>query len=120
MKLEWKQVVISLSIGLVLGTALGWWGSRYSEDWRGQDRYSWMLKRFSSELALTPEQKKEIADLLEAKRQSIATLRAEIRPRFEEIRNSTRLEIRKRLTPEQQQKFDAMQEEWEPRKKGRR
>ena len=119
MKLEWKQVVISIFIGFSLGATLGWWGSQYSGDWRGKDRYSWMLERFSSRLDLTPQQKKEIAELLEAKRQSITALRAEIRPRFEEIRNSTRQEIRKRLTPEQQQKFDAMHEEWESRRKDR-
>jgi Spy/CpxP family protein refolding chaperone len=119
MKLEWKQVVISLLIGFVLGAALGWLGSQYSEDWRGKDRYSWMLERFSTELDLTPEQKKEIADILEAKRQSIIALRAEIRPRFEEIRNSAREEIRKRLTLEQQEKFDAMQAEWESRREKR-
>src|SRR3972149_350592 len=119
MKLEWKQVVISLFIGFSLGAAVGWWGSQYSEDWRGKDRYSWMLERFSSRLDLTPQQKKDIAEILEAKRQSITALRAEIRPRFEKIRTSPRQEIRKRLTPEQQQKFDAMHEEWESRRKDR-
>jgi Spy/CpxP family protein refolding chaperone len=119
MKLEWKQILISLFIGIVLGTGLGWWGSQYSGDLRGKDRYTWMLERFSSRLDLTPEQKKEIADILETKRQSIIALRAEIRPRFEEIRNSARQEIRKRLNPAQQQKFDAMQAEWESRRKDR-
>lgn len=119
MKLEWKQVVISLFIGFALGAAFGWWGPPYSVDWRGKDHYSRMLERFSSRLDLTPEQKKEIADILEAKRQSITALRAEIRPRFKEIQRSTRDEIRKRLTVEQQQKFDAMQAEWESRRKNR-
>ncbi|MCI0527822.1 MAG: hypothetical protein L0Y56_10330 [Nitrospira sp.] len=119
MKLEWRQIIISLLIGAALGAALGWWGSQYSGDLRGKDHYTWMLERFSTKLSLTPEQKKEIADILEAKRQSIIALRAEVRPRFEEIRNSARDEIRKRLTPEQQQKFDAMQAEWESRRKDR-
>lgn len=120
MKLKWKQVAVSLLIGLALGAVLTWWGSQYSEGWRGQDRYNWMLERFSSKLALTPEQKREVSEILEAKRQSIDALRAEIRPRFEEIRNSTRQEIRKRLTPEQRQKFDALQEEWESMRKSHR
>jgi hypothetical protein len=120
MKLEWKQVVISLFIGFSLGATLGWWGSQYSEDWRGKDRYSWMLERFSSRLDLTPQQKKDIAEILEAKRQSITALRAEIRPRFEEIRNSTREEIRRLLTVDQQKKFDEMQSEWESHWKKRR
>jgi hypothetical protein len=119
MKLEWKQIIVSLFIGVALGAALGWWGSQYSEDRGGKDHYSQMLERFSAKLNLTPEQKKEIAGILEAKRQNIIALRAEIRPRFEEIRNSARQEIRKHLNPEQQQKFDTMQAEWDSRRKGR-
>jgi hypothetical protein len=120
MKPEWRQVVLSLCVGLAVGAAFGWWGSQYWEDRRNKDPYAWMLKRFSSKLDLTAEQKKEIGGILEANRQSIVALRTEVRPRFEKIRNSAREEIRKQLRPEQQQKFDAMQTEWEALRKKRR
>ena len=79
------------------------WGKGY-----GQHR---LMDRFSSTLHLTPEQREKVSGILEAKRQKIEALRAEIRPRFDEIRTSTSGEIRQLLTPEQQQQFDAMEAE---------
>ena len=55
--------------------------------------------------------------ILEDKRHKIEDLRAEIRPRFKEIRTSTSVEIRGLLTPEQQQKFDVMNAQWEAKAK---
>lgn len=117
MEIEWKQVIISLLIGIVIGASLGWWGFQHPHYWMGKDRYSYMLERFSSRLDLTPEQKKVIGDILEENRQKIMSLRTEIRPRFEEIRRSTSEDIRRQLTPGQQKKFDAMQTEWESKRR---
>jgi len=36
----------------------------------------------------------------------------EMRPKAEEVRNSTKTQIRSLLTPEQQKKFDVLQERW--------
>ncbi len=78
-----------------------------------------LLQRFSSKLKLTPEQRTQVATILEAKRQKIDALRADIQPKFEEIRTSIAADIRKLLTPEQEQKFDVMQAEGEARRRQR-
>ncbi len=87
--------------------------------WNSGQFQARLLQRFSSKLKLTPEQRTQVATILEAKRQKIDALRADIRPKFEEIRTSTAADIRKLLTPEQQQKFDVMQVEWETRRRQR-
>lgn len=122
MKLEWKQILIAAFAGWVIGAAVGWsaFQYQYRDLLRGGDRYSQMLERFSAKLGLSPEQKTKIQELLESKRQKIKVLRAEVHPKFEEIRNATREEIRQLLTAEQQEKFDAMQSERESYWKRRR
>ncbi len=104
--------------GIVLGTGVGWWAGRdlFPRRWGWEQRYQRMLERFSSELKLTPEQKDRVKVLLEAKRQKMETLRAEARPRYEEVRISTQTEIRKLLSPEQQKRFDRMEMEWKRRR----
>lgn len=115
MKLEWRQVAAAFLIGLIAGTAIGRWGLRFRshKHWGSEKHYSRMLKRFSSKLDLTPEQRKQVATILDAKREKIKALHSEIRPEFEEIRTSTKAEIRRLLTPEQQEKFDQLQSKWE-------
>lgn len=122
MKLEWKQILIAAFAGWVIGAAVGWsaFQYQYRDLLRDGDRYSQMLERFSAKLGLSPEQKTKIQELLESKRQKIKVLRAEVHPKFEEIRNATREEIRQLLTAEQQEKFDAMQSDWESYWKRRR
>ena len=78
-----------------------------------------MLDRFSSGLRLTPEQRTQVGALLETKRQKMDTLRAEMRPRFEEVRQSTQADIRRLLTPDQQTRFDEMEKDWQTRLKKR-
>ena len=119
MRLAWKQLIVAL----VLGGCLGFFGAAASlprlfhHRWESGQFQHRLLEQFSSKLKLTPEQRTHIAAILEAKRQKIDALRAEIRPRFEEIRTSTGAEIRQLLTPEQQRKFDVMQAKWEARTK---
>ena len=113
----WKPLAVSFIVVMLAGAALGIGGLKYCfpRGWHGEGRYTRMLERFSSKLDLTPEQKAQVAALLEAKRQKIKSLRSEIRPKFEEIRHSTRDEIRKLLTPEQEKKFQSLERRWESR-----
>lgn len=122
MKFEWKQILTSLLIGLFIGAIFGAWGLRYSfykKAWHGgvhgEKKYARMLKHFSSKLDLNSEQKQRVATILEDKRQKMQTLRAEINPKFKELRDTTSAEIKNVLTPEQQKKFDLMQKRWEKR-----
>jgi len=60
------------------------------------------------DLNLTDEQATAIRAILDETREEYRALRTELRPRFEEPRMKARARIRALLTPEQQQKFDAM------------
>ena len=113
-----RAVALACLAGLLVGAAGGWWAGRdlFPRRWGWEQRYEKMLERFGVELKLTPEQKEQVKVLLEAKRRKMEALRTEIRPRREEIRQSTQAEIRKLLSPEQQTKFDRMEKEWQARR----
>ena len=116
MKLAWKQIITAFLLGaalMALGThACPFYRRPWGEGKHFQER---MLKRFDRKLNLSSDQEERLALILEQKRGKIDALRKEIRPKFEEIRNMTRTEIRQILTPEQQTKFDKMSAEWEER-----
>ena len=116
-----RAIALACLAGLLAGAAGGWWAGRelFPRRWGWEQRYEKMLERFSSELKLAPEQKEQVKALLEAKRQKMEALRNEVRPRREEIRQSTQSEIRKLLSPEQQTKFDRMEKEWQARRSQR-
>jgi len=61
-----------------------------------------------TELNLTDQQTTAVRAILDETRNEYRALRKELRPRFEEPRMKARSRIRALLTPEQQQKFDAM------------
>ena len=117
-----RAVALACLTGLLVGAAGGWWAGRdlFPRRWDWEQRYEKMLERFSSELKLAPDQKEQVKTLLEAKRQKMEALRNEVRPRREEIRQSTQAEIRKLLSPEQETKFDRMEKEWKSRRAKRR
>jgi hypothetical protein len=112
MKLSMKFAVVPFLAGLLAGSLLG----RYASPWyfyrrapavNQEERF---LKRFSSDLALSSQQKEEISAILKARRAETEKLLAEYRPKFEAVRTSTQDDIRKVLTPEQQKKFDKLLE----------
>ncbi|MEK7657445.1 MAG: hypothetical protein AAB412_06785, partial [Elusimicrobiota bacterium] len=109
MRLDWRQVLASLLIGLVLGSALGrWthWGCRGR--WDDGKGYGRMVERFSRKLDLSPEQTARLEAILETKRLKMKALRTEVQPRFEEIRASAKDEIRGILSPEQLPRFEKL------------
>jgi Spy/CpxP family protein refolding chaperone len=61
-----------------------------------------------AELNLTDQQTASVRAILDETRNEYRALRTELKPRFEEPRQKARAKIRGLLTPEQQQKFDAM------------
>lgn len=66
------------------------------------------VEKMRRDLSLTEDQTKSVNAILDETRNEYRSLRAELRPRFEEPRQKARARIRALLTPEQQQKFDAM------------
>jgi Spy/CpxP family protein refolding chaperone len=116
-----------LAAALIAGILIGAAGTSYAiaHRWR-TPFHERLLTRFSSALQLTPQQREQVGAILEAKRQRIDALRAELRPQFDELRASTSAEIRALLTPEQQGKFDEMEAKraqqiarWRERRKAR-
>ena len=122
MNFTWKKMVAAFVLGGVVGAAGVYVGGphylhRHGGHWGHGKFQGRLLERFSSELKLSPEQKTQVGAILEEKRRKIEALRAEIQPRFKEIRTSTAAEIRPLLTSEQQQKFDVMNAKWEEKAK---
>ena len=119
MKVASNRIVIAFVLGGCAGFALarGCGEGMLHPHWGGAQDQHRLLDQFSSKLKLTTEQRNQVGAILQAKRQKIDALRAEIRPRFEEIRTSTSAEIRRALTPEQQRQFDLMEAQRDARMK---
>jgi Spy/CpxP family protein refolding chaperone len=107
----WLVLLVVFVLGCVTGAALtGLYRSRASGD-RPEARERAMHERFEkmrTELKLTDQQTTTVRTILDETRNEYKTLRSELRPRFDEPRLKARARIRALLTPEQQQKFDAM------------
>ena len=65
-----------------------------------------VARMLGDELQLTAPQRAELDAIVAAKRRALATRREDMRQRFEQDANSLANDIRKILTPAQQQKFD--------------
>ncbi len=107
----WFVLVAVFLLGSVTGAALtGLIRSRASGN-RAESHERAMNERFEkmrTELSLTDQQTTSVRAILDETRNEYHALRAELKPRFEEPRQRARAKIRALLTPEQQQKFDAM------------
>lgn len=107
---HWKEIFISLIIGaaLSLGLSSARRCYRVSHPMESHQKTERLLKKFSSKLDLTADQRTKVAAILEAKRQKMEELRAQVHPQFESLRNSTRDEIKSILNADQQKKFDVL------------
>jgi Spy/CpxP family protein refolding chaperone len=68
------------------------------------------------DLNLTEQQATEIRAILDQTRNDYRALRAEVRPRYDSVRQNARTRIRALLTPEQQKLFDAKAAERDARR----
>ena len=111
-----RAMSLVLCAGMLLGVPVGMAVARHAAapPWV-KDRYAHKLDVFSRELKLTPDQKQQVAAILQEKRKKIEGLRAEIRPRFQAIRAATNAEIRQVLLPTQQPRFEQLQAQEEAR-----
>ena len=104
----WLVLVVVFVLGSITGAALtGLYRSRAGAD-RPEKAMHERFEKMRSELNLTDEQTKSVSAILDETRNEYRSLRVELRPRFEEPRQKARTKIRALLTPEQQQKFDAL------------
>ena len=66
----------------------------------------YLVEQMARELDLTPEQRTQVEGVLKASRGRVEEFQRDVRDRFENERRTLRDEIRKVLTPEQQQQFE--------------
>ncbi|MBI4482761.1 MAG: hypothetical protein HY652_07720 [Acidobacteria bacterium] len=83
-------------------------------DWRRHPKVEGrMLKSLVKKLELSPEQLQQVKSVLARRREQVLQLQHETQPRYEQIRKSTREDVRGILSPEQRRKFDQGMEEHE-------
>ena len=120
MKTKWNHIAIGVIIGL--GLACGFQYARclrFPHHKDNHSRHERLLKKFSSRLDLTADQRTQVDKILSNKRSRVSALFDEMKPRFETIRKETSDDIKKILHPDQQQKYEALDAEMEARFKGR-
>lgn len=107
----WLAVVAVFALGCVTGMSLD---SVYrlraggEREMRGPKRdKEEVFERMKRDLNLNEQQATQIRAILDQTRNDYRQLRAEVRPRYDAVRQNARTKIRALLTPEQQQKFDA-------------
>jgi Spy/CpxP family protein refolding chaperone len=107
----WLVVVGVFLLGGVTGAALdSLYRLRVSGDARherGGRRGDDVFEKMKRDLNLTEQQGTEIRAIIDQSREEYRALRNEISPRYDAVRQNARARIRERLTPEQQQRFDA-------------
>ena len=120
-KLAWAQITAGLVAGFLLGGAFGMWRARSEvPEWMRysrEERSERMLRQFSEELKLTPAQQVEVKRALDSASAQTRDLRADTRPKYRTIRAEMSRAIRALLDESQAQRFDAIEKEWEARKK---
>ncbi|MBA2503827.1 MAG: hypothetical protein H0V27_13200 [Pyrinomonadaceae bacterium] len=119
----WLVVMGVFALGCITGASLdGAYRLRVGgerREMRGSGRRSSgeVLEKMRRDLSLNDNQATEIGRILEQTHTEYRSLRAEVRPRYDRIRQSARTQIRSLLTPEQQKVFDAKAAERDARHK---
>ena len=116
--LDWKALLIGALIGLLAGAGIA--RVRFERFRDPERRHARVLQRFERALKLDAEQKAQIKDILKAKHEKMKSLHEGVKPKFDELRLSTRAEIRKLLRPDQQAAFDRLEAERDARHARRR
>ena len=121
MKPQVKYILAAFLVGLFTGGLLVrmahpiFWHRHMAPEKRREH----MFDRFSHDLKLSPEQRDDVKKIFDASREEMTVVMKDCGPRFADIRRKTNEEIRKRLTPDQQTKFDKLNAEREQRIKER-
>jgi protein CpxP len=114
----WTVLVAVFLLGSVTGAALSGLirsrasGARDARERSASERFA----KMRTELNLTDQQTTQIKTILDDTKNEYKTLRTELKPRFDEPRLKARAKIRALLTPEQQQKFDAIVARYDSRR----
>jgi hypothetical protein len=103
----WGALTVVFALGCITGIALG---GLYKEpapsaSLRDPDAYFETIRR---DLDLNSEQATSIRQILEETRSEYKKVCAQVRPRYDALRESARSRMRVLLTTQQQQRFDAI------------
>lgn len=111
-----RKALALIVLVLVLGVALGAvghslfdrrvLGARAQTQLQSRPNPSRGVARLTNELNLTPEQQKEIGDILTDMQRRFDAVHEQMNPQFDQIREQGRDQIRQILTPEQRPKFE--------------
>ena len=102
----WLVLVVVFVLGACTGGAVT--GFYRAMTRPGKPNSASRIEKLRSDLNLNDDQMKSVSAILDDTKNEYKALRAEVKPRFDEPRQKARTKIRALLTPEQQQKFDAM------------
>jgi Spy/CpxP family protein refolding chaperone len=111
-----REAAVLVFIVFLLGVLLGGmgdhlWGSRVLGNPGGRfgppPTREQVLANFTRQLELTPDQEKQLGDILDDSRSKFRSLDKSLDPQRMQIRDQSRAQMRALLTPEQQPKFDA-------------
>jgi Spy/CpxP family protein refolding chaperone len=117
----WLVLVVVFLLGAItggafIGGALTGFNRALSHNDRNAPRDR--MEKMRRDLSLTDEQMKSVGAILDDTKNEYKALRQELKPRFDEPRQKARAKIRALLTPQQQQKFDAMVAERDAQRDG--
>lgn len=113
----WLVLVVVFLLGSLTGGAVtGFYRSMSRPNRGGEPRDR--MEKIRRDLSLTDDQMKSVSAILDDTKNEYKSLRQELKPRFDEPRQKARVKIRALLTPEQQQKFDAMVAEKDAQRDG--
>jgi len=101
MRLPWKYILVSFTVGLLLGGSVGlYYAHDLARQWmrKGPEAF---LRRLDHALHLTDPQRAEIRTLLNTNHEKIAAYQ-------DAVRKTTRAQIRTHLSTDQVVRFDAM------------
>lgn len=106
----WAVLVVVFALGCVTGASLGGLfragsGSMAVPSMRDSEAYFATLKQ---ELSLSEQQSSRIHAILDETREEYKNVCAEVRPRYDRLRERARARVRELLEPAQQQRFDSM------------
>ena len=100
--------LLFLVIALAVGYALGFAADRASVRDRLAPRWDprAMRAELHAELGLSEAQRVVVDSILDRRNERIRALLAPVQPQIDAVKDSARVQIRLRLTPEQQEKYD--------------
>lgn len=108
------QALLFLLGAVLIGGVLGFTADRaFANGLRGRPNPRVMRERLHADLGLTAGQATLVDSILDARNARMREITAPLRPALDAVRDSARAAIRARLTPEQQQRWDAMLERQE-------